>query len=132
MEWRMGCSAYLGNPVRVQDAEVAAATASTLLSDGTEGPLELEGVDTLGGGLTVDATLPDLPLTATTADAHSVDDEALLGLVAETAGLVGAAGPADAQNHGVLPVLPAPEPGEEAHHVGLLLPPEFLDILVGA
>ena len=41
------------------------------------------GPDALGDGL----------LAAAAADAHAVDDIALLGLVAEAAGLVGAAGP---------------------------------------
>lgn len=39
---------------------------------------------------TVGGTLGDGPLAATAADANAVDNVALLGLVAETAGLVGA------------------------------------------
>ena len=41
----------LVDPVRVQDAQVGAAAADTLLGDGTERALELELVDTLVGGL---------------------------------------------------------------------------------
>lgn len=43
-------------------------------------------------GRTVGGTLGNGPLAATAADAHAVDDVALLGLVTETAGLVGARG----------------------------------------
>lgn len=41
---------------------------------------------------TVGGTLGGGTLAASAADAHAVDDVALLGLVAETAGLVGARG----------------------------------------
>lgn len=41
---------------------------------------------------TIGSTLGDGLLATTTADADTVDDIALLGLVTETAGLVGAAG----------------------------------------
>ena len=49
-----------------------------------------------GPGLTIVGTLGSRALAATTADTHAVDDIALLGLVAEAAGLVGAAGPRSA------------------------------------
>jgi hypothetical protein len=108
----------LVDPVRVEDTQVGAAAADTLLSGSLEGALVLELVDTLVGGLacrshampcqpwidslacrsshengrkrTVSGTLRGGPLAATTANAHAVDYIALLGLVAETAGLVGA------------------------------------------
>jgi hypothetical protein len=41
----------LVDPVRVEDAQVGAAAADTLLSGGLEGALVLELVDTLVGGL---------------------------------------------------------------------------------
>lgn len=44
----------------------------------------------VGIELTVGGTLGHGSLAATAADAHTVDDIALLGLVAEAAGLVGA------------------------------------------
>ena len=47
----------------------------------------------IGGVRTIGGTLGNGLLAATTADTHAVDDIALLGLVAEAAGLVGAAGP---------------------------------------
>ncbi|KAL2282014.1 hypothetical protein FJTKL_11098 [Diaporthe vaccinii] len=93
----------LVDPVRVQDAQVGAATADTLLGGGLEGALVLELVHSLVGGLayseeearrrrTVGGTLGDGSLAATAADADTVDDIALLGLVTEAASLVGARG----------------------------------------
>ena len=46
----------LVDPVRVEDTEVAAATANTLLSNATETALGLEVVDTLADGLAVGGT----------------------------------------------------------------------------
>lgn len=45
------------------------------------------------GVLTIGGTLGGRLLAATTADAHAVDDIALLGLVTQAASLVGTAGP---------------------------------------
>ena len=83
----------LVDPVGVQDTQVSAAAANTLLSGGTEGTLVLELVDTLVGGLAVGGTLGNRALAATAANTDAVDDVALLGLVAKTASLVGAGGP---------------------------------------
>lgn len=79
----------LVDPVGVQDTQVGAATADTLLSGGGESTLVLEVVDTHVGGLAVGGTLGHRPLTATTTHTGTVDDIALLGLVAETTSLVG-------------------------------------------
>ena len=46
----------LVNPVRVKYAEVAAATADTLLRGAPQAALELEVVDTLANGLAVGGT----------------------------------------------------------------------------
>lgn len=82
----------LVDPVGVQDTQVGAAAANTLLSSSTQGTLVLELVDTLVGGLAVGGTLGDGALAATAADTDTVDDVALLGLVTETTSLVGAGG----------------------------------------
>lgn len=82
----------LVDPVGVQDTQVGAAAANTLLSGSRQSALVLELVDTLVGGLAVGGTLGDGALAATAADTDAVDDVALLGLVAETASLVGARG----------------------------------------
>jgi len=84
----------LVDPVGVEHAQVGAAAADTLLSGGLERALVLELVDTLVGRLSVGGALGSLPLATSTADADAVDNVTLLGLVSETAGLVGARGAA--------------------------------------
>ena len=66
----------------------------------------LQLVDTLVDGLTVDDTLGDGSLAATSSDSDSVDHVALLGLVSELSGLVRAAGSVDLVDHGELSILP--------------------------
>ena len=78
----------LVDPVGVEDSEVSAAAADTLLSGSLEGSLVLQLVDTLVGGLAIGGTLGSRALAATTADTDTVDNIALLGLVSETASLV--------------------------------------------
>ena len=66
----------------------------------------LELVDTLVNGLAVNDTLGDGSLAATSSDSDSVNHVALLGLVAELSGLIGAAGSVALVNDGELSVLP--------------------------
>lgn len=82
----------LVDPVGVQHTQVGAAAANTLLSGGLEGTLIFELVNTVVGGLAVGGTLGNRALATTAADTDTVDNVALLGLVAEAAGLVGAGG----------------------------------------
>ena|SRR2546423_2709135 len=107
---------------------------------------------------TVGGTLRDRSLAATTADTHAVDHIALLGLVSETTGLVGARGArgavddvelaelwtGDALSANVQRVasgregngnarsyLPAADAQQKAQHVGLLLAVELLYVFEG-
>lgn len=82
----------LVDPVGVQDTQVGAAAANTLLGSGAQSTLVLELVDTLVGGLAVGGTLGHRALAATAANTDAVDNVALLGLVAETTSLVGTGG----------------------------------------
>lgn len=75
------------------------------------------------------AHLGDGLLAATAADTDAVDDVALLGLVAEAASLVGAAGARQAHKRGELTVLPGPHALKVTQHIGLLLLPELRDVL---
>ena len=47
----------------------------------------------------------------------------LLSLVSKASGLIGAGGAGDAHNSRKLPVLPAANPKQKPHHIGLLLLP---------
>ena len=80
----------LTNPVGVEDPQSLQSPAHTLLGDGLEvtlGLLLLHG--TRGLGFTVGTSLGNGPLPATTSHGNAVDDESLLGLVSQPAGLVG-------------------------------------------
>ena len=121
----------LTNPVGVQDTEVGASAADALLSDVLVGQFLLELADTVVAWLTVDAALGDLSFAATTANAASVDDVALGSLVAESAGLVGTGGALAPVDDWELSVLPSAHSENEPHEVGLLLSPQFFEILVG-
>jgi hypothetical protein len=80
----------LVDPVRVQDSQVGADTASTFLGDRAQVADELQLVDTLVLWLTVHNTLRVWSLAATAADGNTVHNVALLGLEAKAMGLVGA------------------------------------------
>jgi len=68
-------------PVGVQDTQVCATTADTLLGGRTERALILQLVDTLVGRLTVGSTLRSGPLATSAANTDTVDNIALLSLV---------------------------------------------------
>lgn len=119
------------DPVRVQDAQVAAATADTLLSEGLEATLGLEVVDTLADGLAVGGTLGGVLFAVTATNTDTVDNVSLLGLVAETAGLVGARGTRGAVDNRELAVLPAANARDELENVRLLLGVQLSEVLVG-
>ena len=96
----------LTNPVRVEDSEISAASANSLLSNSSVRSVGLKLVDTLVNGLAVNNTLRDGSLTATSSDSDSVDHVALLGLVTELSGLVSAGRSVDLVDNGELSVLP--------------------------
>ena len=120
----------LANPVRVEDSKVSATSANSLLSHSAVRSSRLELVDTLVDGLSVDNTLADWSLTASTSDSNSVNDVSLLGLVSELSGLVGSAWSVDLVDNGELSVLPRPHSHDESENITLLLSPELFKILV--
>ena len=123
----------LANPVGVENTEVGALAGNTLLGDGLVGTLGLDLLDsTRVSGLSVDATLGDVSLAATSADANTVDDVALLGLVAELACLVGTGGSGALVDHGKLTELPGADSQNESAEIGLLLLPKLFEVLVGS
>lgn len=99
----------LVDPVRVQHTEVGSNAAHSLLGNGAKVAHELELVDTLVLGLTVDDTLVVGSLAATAADGDSVHNIALLGLVTQTVSLVGTSRASHALDLVALAVLPGSE-----------------------
>lgn len=125
-------AAVLVDPVAVEDPQVAADTADALLGDRAQVALGLDLVDTVVGGLAVDNALVVLALAVAAAHANPVDDVALLGLVAQAAGLVRAGRPGGPVDHGQVPELPDADALQEAQDVALLLLPQLLEVLVGS
>ena len=123
----------LTNPVRVEDAEVGALASNTLLSNGlvSAGGLDL-GDSARVSGLTVDATLGGVSLAATSADADTVNDVALLGLEANTAGLLGTRGSLALVDDGKLTVFPSAHTHDKADDFTLLLSPQLFKVLVSS
>ena len=78
----------LGYPVGVEHSQVGALPSNSLFGSGLVGSGLLQLADTHVSWLTVDTSLGDVSLTASSSDTGSVDDVSLLSLVAEFAGLV--------------------------------------------
>merc|ERR1712146_766703 len=78
----------LTNPVGVEDSHVGAVSSDLLLSNRPVRSGLLELSDTLMDGLTVDDTLADSSLSATSSDADSVENVSLLGLEANSSSLI--------------------------------------------
>jgi hypothetical protein len=107
----------LVHPVRIQHAKAAVLASRALLSDALQRSLELNLGDSLVLGLAVHDTLGNGAFAATAANAHTVDNIALLSLVAEAASFIGTGGAAGAVDGGKLPVFPCANTEEEAHHI---------------
>jgi len=120
----------LTHPVRVKHAERANLATHAFLGDGLKRALELHLVDTMMSGLAVGATFGDGLLAGTTADAHAVDDESLLGAITQTPSLLNSGWLRRAMNSGQLPVLPSSDAEEEPHDVRLLFAPQLVHVFV--
>jgi len=116
----------LSNPVGVQDSEGLESSADAFLGNRLQVLLVLEAGDSDGAGLSVNSALLDRSLAASSADTDSVDDESLLGAVAESAGLLDARGLAGAVDRGQLSVFPVTDTTDETEDFALFLLPEFL------
>ena len=80
--------------------------------------------------LTIADALADGALATSTANASAINAEPLLGLVSQTASLVGPGGTGHTADGGELAILPHAYTLKKAEDIALLLLPEFLDVLV--
>ena len=76
-------------PTHVQNTKTTASPCNSLFGNAPQASLELELVYTLVGGFTKGSTLGSLLFPSTSANSDSVDDVSLLGLVTQSASLVG-------------------------------------------
>lgn len=121
----------LVNPVRVQDSQVGSSSADSLLSGDSQGLLVLELSNTLVGWLTVSSTLWNRSLSATSSDSDTEDDETLLGLVAQSSGLVWSGRSRSSVDDVLLSVLPTSDSQQESGDVRLLLSLQLFQVFVG-
>jgi hypothetical protein len=121
----------LVDPVRVENTEVAATTSHSLLGLAAKRALPFELIDSLSGRLSEYDTLRHSALATTAAHASTVDHITLLGLVAETAGLVRTRRTGSTVDSGKLTVLPASDAKQKLQYITLLFLPQLLEILVG-
>jgi hypothetical protein len=120
------------HPVGVENAKVAVSAANAAFGHDLQTAGGLEVVDTVVLGLAVNDALVRLALAATTADGNTDDAVALLLLVTEATGPVGAGRAVARVDDIELAVLPGADTLEEAKDVGLLLLPDFGEVFVGA
>jgi len=78
----------LVNPVGVENTQIGASSANTLLSGRSERSLIFQLIDTLVGWLAIGSTFWNRLLATSTSDTDTVDDISLLGLVSKTTSLV--------------------------------------------
>jgi len=111
----------LGDPVAVENSQVATSLANTAFSESSQVSLGLDSHHTLVAGFAVHNTLLDGFLAVTTSHSHSVDDVALFGLVSETTSLVRSGRTRCSVNDGQLSVFPSADTEQEACQEGYCL-----------
>ena len=107
----------LADPVRVEDSQVANSSSDSFFSDGSKRSGELQADDSLILGLSADDTLGDGSLSASSSDSNSVDNIALLSLVAELSGLLGSGGSSASVHGRELSVFPGSHSEYKSHQV---------------
>ena len=124
-------SSVLSDPVRVQDSETFQSSADRFLGSALQVLVELQTSDTGRLWLSVDDSLWDWELSASSSDSSSVDDVALLLSVAESTSSLDSRWARDSVDGGELSVLPDSESEDVLHDFALLLFPKFLEVFVG-
>ena len=122
----------LSHPVGVEDTEVGGLASDTGLSGGLVRSSGLELADTHVSWLSVNASLGDVSLTASSSDAGSEDHVSLLGLVTELAGSLWSGWTRASVDSWKLSELPGSHSEDESNEIGLLLSPQLFKVLVGS
>ena len=121
----------LTNPVRAEYAHVGAFASNTFLSDRFMCSGLLDFAHATGvAWLSIDASLLHISFTAASANTNSIDDVSLLSLVSELAGLVWTRWTLALLDDIELSIFPGPDSEHKADKIGLLLSPDFFEVLV--
>jgi len=123
-------SGILSSPVRVEDSEASELSADSFFSDISQVSGELKLDNTLTGGLSVDYTLGNGFLSASSSDSDSVDNVALLLFVSQSSGFIGSRGLRASVDGWELSEFISSETEDEAHDVRLLSLPELFEVFV--
>ena len=126
-------ASILSYPVRVENTEVGAFAANTFFTDRFVGSGLLDLGEATGvAWLTVNTSFLNWSFTSTSADANSVDDETLLSLVTEFAGLVWASWSLSLVDDSKLSIFPGSDSHDKSHKIRLFLSPDFLKVLISS
>lgn len=120
----------LTNPVGIEDSEATNSSANSFFSDISQVSGELKLDNTLVDGLSVDYTLGDGFLSATSSDSDSVDDVALLLFVSQSSSFIRSRRLSASMDGGELSEFIGSHSENEAHDIGLLSLPELFEIFV--
>ena len=123
----------LSHPVGVENTEVAALAANTFLSDRLVGSGLLDlSQTTRVSWLSVNTSLLDWSFTSSSTNADSVNDIALLSLVAKFTGFVWAGWSLSLVDDTKLSVFPGSDSEHKSDKIRLFLPPNFFQVLVSS
>lgn len=87
-------------------------------------------MNTMMDRLAIGHNLRTWVFAATTVHTNPVNDITLLGLVSQPVHFISPGGAGGAEEHRELANTPAAHPEKKPHYIGLLLPPQLLDVLV--
>ena len=119
------------DPVRVENAEVGAATTNTFFSNSSVTSCWLKVVDTHSYWFTVGDTLWNWALAVTSTHSNSVDYVALLPLVSKLSGADNVGWTRSTGDDGELSQVPCHDTESELDQVTLLVLVDALDVFVG-
>lgn len=120
----------LSNPVGIENTQILASSTNTLFSNSLQASSGLQLGDSLARGLSVHLSLVHWSLAASTANAHSVDAEALLGLVSQATCFVDAGWAGLAVDDVQLTQEPGTDTLEVTVDISLLSLGEFFNVFV--
>ena len=122
----------LTNPVRIEHSEALDSLSDSFFSTRAQISCELKLVNTNAGGLSVNNTLRNRSLSATSSNSDSPNNVAFLVLVAQLSGLVRSGRSSNLVDDRELSVFPGSETEDERHQVRLFLSPKLFEIFVSA
>ena len=110
-------SGVLGNPVRVEDSQSTESSSDSFFGDRAVVSLVLELGNSLTGWLTVNNTLGDWFLSATSSNSDSLNDDSLFSFVSQSSGFIWARWLWDSVDGWELSVFPGSQTENESHNV---------------